>query len=63
MENAKPWYLSKTILLQLMGVIIVVVGAYNEKVADFLKVNFSELGIGWAAINVVLRIITKKEIE
>ena len=63
MENAKPWYLSKTILLQLMGVIIVVVGAYNEKVAEFLKVNFSELGIGWAAINVVLRIITKKEIE
>ena len=63
MENAKPWYLSKTILLQLMGVIIVVVGAYNEKIADFLKVNFSELGIGWAAINVVLRIITKKEIE
>lgn len=63
MENVKPWYLSKTILLQLMGVIIVVVGAYNEKIAEFLKVNFSELGIGWAAINVVLRIITKKEIE
>lgn len=63
MENAKPWYLSKTILLQLMGVVIVIVGAYNEKVADFMKVNFSELGIGWAAINVVLRIVTNKQIE
>jgi hypothetical protein len=63
MENAKPWYLSKTILLQLVGLAVVIVGAYNEKVAEFMKVNFSELGIGWAAINVVLRIITNKQIE
>jgi hypothetical protein len=63
MENAKPWYLSKTILLQLVGVAAVIIGAYNEKVAEFMKVNFSELGIGWAAVNVVLRIITNKQIE
>ena len=63
MENAKPWYLSKTILLQLVGVLVVIIGAYNQNVAEFIKVNFSELGIGWAAINVVLRIITNKQIE
>ncbi|MCA2656368.1 hypothetical protein [Microcystis sp. M061S2] len=58
----KPWYLSKTILVQIIASVALVVANFQPSVASFLTQHFAEAGLGWAAINIVLRVVTKKEI-
>ena len=58
----KPWYFSKTILVQLIAALAIVAGVFVPSVGAFLQVHFAEAGIAWAIINGLLRFITKKEI-
>ncbi len=61
--DAKPWYLSKTILVQIIMGIAMIVAVFSPSASDFIKNYFGEIGSAWAIINVILRLITKKEIS
>jgi inactivated superfamily I helicase len=58
-ETSKPWYLSKTLWVQVLAIVAIVVPSS----AEFIKEYFSELGMGWALINMILRLVTKDKIE
>lgn len=60
--DSKPWYLSKMILVNILMGVAMIVGAFQPSVAEFIKTYFAEAGSAWAIVNVVLRIVTKKEI-
>jgi len=55
----KIWWKSKTVWMQVLALIVVVVPASNAVIAPY----FSEAGIGWAVINLVLRALTKQELS
>jgi hypothetical protein len=55
----KPWYQSKTIWVNALGLVAMIV----PQSAAFIAEHFSAVGIGWSLINVVLRLITKGKIE
>ena len=59
----KPWYFSKTILVQLIAAIAIAVGVFVPSAGSFLQVHFAEAGMAWAVINGILRFITKDEIK
>lgn len=63
MDSSKPFYLSKTLWLQVIAVAVLLLSAKLPGVADFLKTNFSEVGAGWAIVNVVLRLISKDQLS
>lgn len=58
-ENKKSWYLSKTLWMQALAIVAMIVPAS----AAFIQEYFSEVGIGWALINMILRLISKDQIE
>jgi len=59
----KPWYFSKTILVQLFAGLALIVGVFVPSVGSFLQLHFAEAGMAWAIINGILRFITKDEIK
>lgn len=59
LEESKPWYLSKTLWMQVLAIVAIVVPSS----AAFIKEYFSEIGVGWAVINMILRLISKDKIE
>jgi hypothetical protein len=59
----KRWYQSKTILVQVVGGIGLIAGAFVPAVGDFVQSYFSELGAGWVFVNTVLRLITKDKVQ
>jgi hypothetical protein len=61
--DVKPWYLSKTILVQLLGALAIIVGLFSPSVGSFIRDNFSEVGAAWAIINVVLRLVSKDQLS
>lgn len=63
MNDQKPWYLSKTILLQLVAALVIIASIFSPPAAEFIKTYFAEAGMGWAILNILLRVITKKEIS
>lgn len=58
-ETTKPWYLSKTLWMQVLAIVALIVPAS----AKFIQEYFAEAGIGWALINMILRLISKDQIE
>lgn len=60
---AKPWYTSKTILVQLLGGVGLIVGVWIPVVGEFIKTYFAELGSGWVFVNTILRLITKDKVQ
>jgi hypothetical protein len=62
MDN-KPWYLSKTIWVQVLGVVALALASSVPSAAAFISNHFSAVGGGWAIINIILRVITKKELS
>lgn len=58
----KPWYLSKTILANLVMGVGLIVGSFVPGVGDFIQAHFTAVGDGWAIVNIGLRLITKQEI-
>lgn len=59
----KPFYQSKTFWVQVLGVLGLVVGAKVPAIGNFIKDYFSELGAGWAFVNIVLRAVSKDKIS
>lgn len=62
MEN-KPFYLSKTLWVNVLAVLGLVIGGQVPVVGEFIKQYFSELGAGWAVVNTVLRLISKDKLS
>lgn len=58
----KKWYLSKTILVNVLMGLAMIVAVFSPSVSDFIKQYFAEAGTGWALVNIILRVITKEEI-
>lgn len=63
MNESKPWYLSKSIMVNLLMGLAMMVAVFQPQGAEFIKSYFAEAGTGWAIVNIVLRLITKKEIS
>lgn len=59
MENKKPFYLSKTVWLQVLALIAVLVPAS----AHFIQQNLSESAALWGVLNLVLRVISKDRLS
>lgn len=60
--EVKPWYLSKTILVNILMGVALIVAQFSPSAAAFIQEHFAVSGAAWGLVNVVLRIITKKEI-
>ena len=60
--QAKPWFLSKTILANLLMGLGLIVGTFVPGVNEFIQAHFTLVGDGWAIVNIGLRWITKQEI-
>lgn len=60
---AKPWYLSKTILMNIIMGLAMIIGAFYPPAADFIKTYFADVGVGWSLLNILMRLITKSEIS
>ena len=58
-ETTKPWYLSKTLWVQVLAIVAIVLPSSSE----FIKEYFAEAGMGWALINMILRLVSKDKIE
>lgn len=63
MDNKKPFYLSKTIMVNILAGVAMIVAVFQPSVGAFIQEHFSAVGGGWAILNVALRLITKKEIS
>ncbi len=63
MAEKKSWYFSKTILMNILMGVSMIVGVFYAPAGEFIKTYFSEMGMGWAFVNVLLRIITNEEIK
>jgi len=59
----KQFWQSKTIMVQIIGGLALILGAFLPEVGSFIQVHFSELGAGWVAVNTILRFITKDQIQ
>lgn len=59
----KNWYQSKTILVQIIGGLALILGVFLPDVGSFLQEHFAEAGSAWIAINTILRFITKDKIQ
>lgn len=58
----KPWYLSKTVLVNIMMGVAVILAAFYPAGGEFIKTYFAEAGSAWALVNIVLRLLTHEEI-
>jgi len=59
----KLWYQSKTILVQVMAGLAIIVGVFYPVVGEFLAEHFAEAGAAWVAINTILRFVTKDKVQ
>ncbi len=62
METTKKFYLSKTFWLNAIAIFTVVLGGQSPVISEFLKQYFTELGSGWAVLNIILRIVSKDKL-
>jgi len=60
--QSKPFYLSKTLWVNLFAIVAVVFAQSAPAMSDFIKANFAEVGGAWAVINTVLRLISKDQL-
>lgn len=61
--EAKPFYLSKTFWVNILAAVGFAVGAKVPAVGQFIQNYFTELGSGWAFVNIVLRAISKDKLS
>jgi hypothetical protein len=53
----KPWYQSKVVLVNLVMGMVMMVSQFSPELAEVLKQYLgTEAAIGWALINIVLRL-------
>jgi uncharacterized membrane protein len=58
----KKWYESKMIWTNLLMGLAMILSSFYAPASDFIKLYFSEMGIGWSLLNILMRLITKREI-
>lgn len=58
-QDTKPFYLSKTFWLNAVMLVAMAVPAAK----GFIEQYFSEVGMGWALINMVLRLVSKERLS
>lgn len=65
MENVKPWYLSKMVLVNVLAGLVMIMVQFDKlkPIAEFLQIHFAEAGLAWAVINAALRFISKDKIS
>lgn len=61
--QSKPFWQSKTILVNMLMALAVIVGQFYPPIGDFIKVNFDVAAPVWAVINMILRLISKDGIS
>lgn len=61
--ESKPFYLSKTILVNILMGLAMILASFSPAASEFIKNYFAEAGTAWALINVVLRLVTKNKVE
>jgi hypothetical protein len=61
--DSKKWYSSKTILVNLLAGVALMVAQFNPEIAKLIQENFNEAGLGWALVNVILRLVTKDKVQ
>jgi hypothetical protein len=61
--EAKKWYESKSVWTNLLMGLAMIVSVFYAPAADFIRMYFAEAGLGWALLNILLRLITKREIS
>jgi hypothetical protein len=59
----KPWWQSKSILVNILMGVALVVAQFKPEAAEFIKNNFGEAGVAWAFVNVILRMVTKDKVS
>lgn len=59
----KPWYASKTIMVNIAAAIALVVAQFQPEFAKIITESFGEVGLGWVFVNLVLRMVTKEAIQ
>lgn len=63
MEAIKPWWQSKTILVNILAGVALILAEFKPEAAEFIRQNLGETGIAWAFVNVVLRFVTKDKVS
>ena len=58
----KKWYESKSIWVNILMGVAMILASFSPSASEFIKNYFSETGTAWALVNVLLRVITKKEL-
>jgi hypothetical protein len=58
----KPFYLSKTLWVNVLAALALVLAQFSPVVSTFIQTYFTELGSGWVVVNSILRIISKDTI-
>lgn len=61
--GTKSMFASKTLWVQVLAVIAIVVGSFSKPVGDFLALHFSAVGAGWAVVNAALRFLSKDKLQ
>lgn len=63
MPVTKPFWQSKTILVNLLMALAVILGQFYPPAAAFIQANLGLEAPAWAVINIVLRVITKDAVS
>ncbi len=59
----RPWWRSKTILVNIIMAIAMIVGQFNPSIQAMIQEYLGEAGTAWALINIVLRLVTKDKVS
>lgn len=65
MEAKKPFWQSKTMILNFIGAVLSVVAFFSDKggpVSAWIAANAATIGIVWSGLGMVLRLITKDKV-
>lgn len=52
----KNWYESKVVLMNILMALATILAVFYPPAAEVIKQYFAEAGMGWAILNIVLRI-------
>lgn len=54
--EAKKWFESKVVLMNILMGLAMILAQFYPPASEFIKTYFAEAGMGWAFLNIVLRI-------
>lgn len=60
--KSKPVWLSKTLWVNVLAVVAILVAQFSPEAAEFIKSHFAEIGGGWAVLNTILRLVSKDQL-